>query len=680
MKMDHSFLKPLQRLREASRLRCIISVLLAGVFGILVVLKGQHYILTASVMKWVGYFLFVFVPMSLFFICVSSPLRSPFWFIRSLMLLAVPYYGYTIAVSYYLSENDHFYADSTHSLIPWALAWLVPVLLYAVIHLIGSAIYSLYKKDDRAGRYIYSLGLMLSPQLTSKTESRKARSSKTLRIIGAVLILITTAVFCLAKFLSDRFNGMDFETILFTIRFSNGVSNSDLYLFAAKYILFAAVAGYIVYRIYSRNVRLESAVFRSPDRSVSCTVKYGRPIRVLSVALIVLLFPASFAALANETNFFHYLDMKSKVSTIYEDHYVKPDDSVISFPQKKRNLIYIYLEAMETAYTSEERGGAQKIDYIPELMDLEEKNLSFSNSEGPGGPSVFFPNIEHTMGSTVAQTGGVALKTIMNDNPNEMDKYNAFLPSMRRLEDVLHENGYEQLYLRGEDTHFAAYDQYVGRYDDSNIFDVNTAKEQGLIPEDYSVSWGMEDEKVFRFAREKISSLAKGDKPFFVTLYTADTHSPEGGYRCRLCDKNIENDFLAAVRCSSRQVSDFIEWIKRQDFYENTTIIMLGDHLGIHGDNTGIEISDSYKRTTYNCIINAAKEPVKEKNRIFCSLDMFPTTLSAIGCEIKGDRLGLGTDLFSKTPTLCEELGTDKYIDQLERNSDFYNREFWNKE
>ena len=48
---------------------------------------------------------------------------------------------------------------------------------------------------------------------------------------------------------------------------------------------------------------------------------------------------------------------------------------------------------------------------------------------------------------------------------------------------------------------------------------------------------------------------------------------------------------------------------------------------------------------------------------------MFPTALSAIGAEIEGDRLGLGTDLFSATPTLCEELGEDLYKEELEKSN-----------
>ena len=38
-------------------------------------------------------------------------------------------------------------------------------------------------------------------------------------------------------------------------------------------------------------------------------------------------------------------------------------------------------------------------------------------------------------------------------------------------------------------------------------------------------------------------------------------------------------------------------------------------------------------------------------------MDLFPTTLSSMGVEIEGNKLGLGTDLFSNEETLMEKLG-----------------------
>ena len=52
---------------------------------------------------------------------------------------------------------------------------------------------------------------------------------------------------------------------------------------------------------------------------------------------------------------------------------------------------------------------------------------------------------------------------------------------------------------------------------------------------------------------------------------------------------------------------------------------------------------------------------------------MFPTILASIGVKIEGERLGLGTNLFSGKQTLIEKLG-HTYVDtEFRKKSDFYN-------
>ena len=55
-----------------------------------------------------------------------------------------------------------------------------------------------------------------------------------------------------------------------------------------------------------------------------------------------------------------------------------------SFPEKKRNLIYIFLESMENTYMSKLDGGAYDINYIPDLTALAEENLNFSHTDQVG--------------------------------------------------------------------------------------------------------------------------------------------------------------------------------------------------------------------------------------------------------------------------------------------------------
>ena len=110
-----------------------------------------------------------------------------------------------------------------------------------------------------------------------------------------------------------------------------------------------------------------------------------------------------------------------------------------------------------------------------------------------------------------------------------------------------------------------------------------------------------------------------------------------------------------------------------EDFYDNTTIIITGDHLTMQSGF--YDTSNDYIRTVYNTFINSAVNPVKEKERVFTSVDMYPTTLASLGVKIDGDKLGLGVNLFSSEQTLSEKLEFDYFYEELNKKSFFYDND-----
>ena len=48
-----------------------------------------------------------------------------------------------------------------------------------------------------------------------------------------------------------------------------------------------------------------------------------------------------------------------------------------------------------------------------------------------------------------------------------------------------------------------------------------------------------------------------------------------------------------------------------------------------------------------------------------------------MGCTIEGQRLGLGTNLFSTMPTLMEKMGYTKLCAELSKKSEFYSQNFY---
>ena len=85
-----------------------------------------------------------------------------------------------------------------------------------------------------------------------------------------------------------------------------------------------------------------------------------------------------------------------------------------------------------------------------------------------------------------------------------------------------------------------------------------------------------------------------------------------------------------------------------------------------------------YDRRIFNAIINPAVKPAKgaSRNRKFLAFDWLPTILAALGVKVEGERLALGTNLFSGKKTLVEELGSYDAVNlPMEKPSLFYNTE-----
>lgn len=394
---------------------------------------------------------------------------------------------------------------------------------------------------------------------------------------------------------------------------------------------------------------------------------------VLSLAICVTtIFQAAI-----ETELTKFLYYMHNPSTFYDSYYRSPEDVDITFPEKKRNLIYIFMESMEVSFASQELGGALDHNAIPELCALAEENISFSHTDQLGGP--FSPTgTTWTIAAMVGQTAGVPLKLTPggNETESEQDAQSEILPAISNLSTVLRDNGYTQALMVGSDVQFGGRYQYYKGHGTDLFFDHASAMEDGIIPEGYSVWWGFEDLYLYQYARQEITRLAQQEEPFAFTMLTVDTHHV-GGYPCSLCEDTFMEQYENVYHCASRQVYQFIRWIQAQDFYEDTAIVICGDHASMDADYFTRNVSNNYDRRVYNCFINSAVASESTKNRQMSVFDMFPSTLAAIGCQISGERLGLGTNLFSDTLTLSEEMGQEKFNDEVSRYSVYYMNHFY---
>ena len=391
-------------------------------------------------------------------------------------------------------------------------------------------------------------------------------------------------------------------------------------------------------------------------------------INIVSVILIVI-------ALMNTNKYFglvKYVKGQIDQSNFIEKEYVAPGDN-IEFPKEKRNLIYIYLESIENTFGLVENGGFYEDDIMPELTEIARENYTFSHNSSLLGGNPTLSGINYTIGAMFSHSTGLPLKLPVSGN--RMGEFDLFIPGAVSIGEILKEEGYENYLMIGSDAVFGGRNNLYKQHGDYEILDYNRAKEDGIIPSDYEVWWGFEDLKLYSWAKDYLTDISKKDEPFNFTMLTVDTHHAEG-YVCDLCQNDYEDQYSNVIACASRQLDEFLNWIKEQDFYENTTIVIAGDHPTM--DKKSMEkVPENFTRTTYNTFINpdVGSKEVRLKNRDFYSFDFFPTTLSSLGAKIENERLGLGTNLFSNEDTLFEKYG-EKMGEELSKKSVFYRNTF----
>ena len=363
-----------------------------------------------------------------------------------------------------------------------------------------------------------------------------------------------------------------------------------------------------------------------------------------------------------------YISSQLQSSGFIEENYVDPKNLELHFPEKKRNLIYIYMESTELSFMDQKHGGAFPENLLPEMTMLSEEGEDFSGEDGSRNGGISLPGATWTMGAIFAQSTGLPLKISIEQN--SMDSQKAFFPSVVSIQDILEEEGYTQKFLLGSVGYFGGRELFMKDHGNVQVEDFSYWKRQKKFPRDYWVNWGFEDEKLYTYAKEELLSLAKEKQPFNLTLLTVDTHFPDG-YVCRLCQNTYpDNQYANVFRCASRQVTDFVNWIKEQDFYENTTIVISGDHPTMDRDFCE-DVPKSYQRKVYTVFLNSVAKRKSNGKRAYSTFDYFPTTLAAMGVEISGERLGLGTNLFSEEATLTEKFGIKEEKKELEKRSNF---------
>ena len=518
---------------------------------------------------------------------------------------------------------------------------------------------------------------VITRQLVFKhDEIKHSKGAAALRIFSVVMVFLGCLCFFMTDWSKQEYGDLPSNQIFITYASptvgSSMVDYTDVLEGPVfRSLLIAVLAGLFVFSKF----RL---VWSHRGRNVILLRDLSR--RIVSISLSAVLLVSGLSYCLSRFNARALFSAFFVKSDFIEDTYVSPQDVNMQFPEKKRNLIHIFLESVENSYMSREEGGFMEENLIPELTELAKGGYSFSHLDHQFGGPQSATGTTWSVASMVNMTTGLPMNVPMN--PKAFSTPDRFLPGAIALGDLLEAQGYEQTLMFGADSDFGGLTYYFTDHGHYKIMDHKYAKENGLVPPDYNVWWGFEDDKLFEFAKDEITRMSQTGKPFNFIMETADTHRPDG-YLSEHAQQPYGSPYANVLRYSSQQVAAFVEWIKAQPFYENTTVVIIGDHLSMETNFFEYyDFTDDFQRSQYNVILNPAPGTASREheilfNRIYGNFDMFPTIMTALGVTYDGHRLGIGTDLFSGAPTVFEEFGFKKINRELEKKSSFYNSNFF---
>ena len=208
-----------------------------------------------------------------------------------------------------------------------------------------------------------------------------------LAILSGLVLLAGWILLFLVRWVFETWNGLQIEEMIFQLKAPlEGTGDGIILKGVLSSLLPAAALTGLAYVIYFHALRKGS----------------GKKVLIWSAVLGVILIAGSAGYAWNRLELGEYVKNQLDDSSFIEDNYADPKAVDIEFPEKKRNLIYIYLESIESTYADSASGGAFSYNNIPELTELSKEGENFSGGEELLNGGRVMPATTFTMGDICA--------------------------------------------------------------------------------------------------------------------------------------------------------------------------------------------------------------------------------------------------------------------------------------
>lgn len=309
---------------------------------------------------------------------------------------------------------------------------------------------------------------------------------------------------------------------------------------------------------------------------------------------------------------------------------------------KDRNLIVVSMESLQSFVINNDMNGHEVTPFLNSLTQ-DKDTYYFSNfyhQTGLGKTS----DSEFLLENSLYPLGGGAVFFTHSGN------------TFHSMAESLGEEGYYTNVLHPNNKSFWNRDIMYRALDIQKYYD----EQSYVVNEEDAVNWGMKD---IPFVEQSVDLMADMPQPFYSRLITLTNHHPftldEEDKLIPEYDSNSNtlNRYFQSVRYMDEALKVFFEDLKEKGLYDNSIIVMYGDHYGIsENHNKAMEQYLEKEITPYESaklqrvplfvhIPNSGEG--KEMTETSGQIDLRPTILHALGVETSKD-MQLGADMFSE--------------------------------
>lgn len=308
-----------------------------------------------------------------------------------------------------------------------------------------------------------------------------------------------------------------------------------------------------------------------------------------------------------------------------------------------RNVIAVSLESLQSFVINEEMNGEVVTPFLNSLTkDKDTYYFSdFYHQTGLGKTS----DSEFIFENSLYGLGRGAVFFTHGENT-----YNSFA-------ERLGENGYFTNVMHANNKSFWNRDMIYKSFKLDQFYDIESYN----VTEETSVNWGLKD---IPFFEQSAALMKEMPQPFYSRLITLTNHYPfyldPEDMMIPEYDSNSGtlNRYFQTVRYLDESVKEFFDDLKEQGLYENSIIVMYGDHYGISENHNKAMAKYLNKEeiTPYDSALLQAvplyihipgSNDGQVMDKVAGQLDIRPTLLHLLGIETSKD-MQLGADLFSK--------------------------------